>query len=198
MKLTNLKGGNKRYTIYLRAKLTQVTNRQDKSPQVPPRAHGNSVGKTEPQSNLFANSGPDPGSQLSYLEEQLIFCYSLNGLDEEVTKRQPLIYLLFHLLEHKGVMLRKKEPKNWGTLDWGSRLQRRQEFMLASEVLEYSNHVSDRIAYRTAILLLITQNTHHHLLQVNHFHMLCPRPESWGTSRNRYSVLSITPGPCQG
>lgn len=99
------------------------------------------MGKTEPQADLFADSGPDPGSRLSYLEEQLIFCYSLNGLDEEVTKRQPLIYLLFHLLEHKGVMLEKK-PKNWGALDWGLRLQTRQAFVFANEVLEYSNHVN--------------------------------------------------------
>ena len=51
----------------------------------------------------------------------MLFCYSLNGLDKEVAKRQPLIYLLFHLLEHKGAVLRKKEPKDWGALVTGSK-----------------------------------------------------------------------------
>lgn len=35
-----------------------------------------------------------------------------------------MIYLLFHLLEHKGATSGKQEPEDWGALDWGSKARR--------------------------------------------------------------------------
>lgn len=117
--------------IYLGAELTQVTDRQGNSPQTPPWFTGKvwwrqslTLTCSPTRSLRRPFSGPDSGSQLSYLEEQLIFCDSLNGLDKEVAKRQPLIYLLFHLLEHEGATLEEKGAKGLGSWGLGGKVRR--------------------------------------------------------------------------
>lgn len=62
-----------------------------------PKSYAHSSSQRRPFSSLDLRWLP-----ASHLEEQLVLCYSLNGLDEEVTKGQPLIDLLFNLLESKG------------------------------------------------------------------------------------------------
>lgn len=62
-----------------------------------PKSYAHSSSQRRPFSSLDLGWLPT-----SHLEEQLVLCYSLNGLDEEVTKGQPLIDLLFNLLESKG------------------------------------------------------------------------------------------------